>query len=43
MARLVSHCKDLELCLFDVQWEAIRASLVPQMVKNLPAMWETWV
>ena len=23
--------------------KGIRASLVPQMVKNLPAMWETWV
>jgi len=21
----------------------VRASLVPQLVKNLPAMWETWV
>ena len=43
MARLVSHCKDLELCLVDAQWEAIRASLVPQMVKNLSAVRETWV
>ena len=25
--------------LFQCSW----ASLVPQMVKNLPAMWETWV
>ena len=29
-----SRCADLSLC-----W----ASLVAQMVKNLPAMWETWV
>ena len=26
----------------DTQW-ASRASLVAQMVKNLPAMWEPWV
>ena len=25
------------------QYRAFRASLVAQMVKNLPAMWETWV
>ena len=24
-------------------WTSTRASLVAQMVKNLPAMWETWV
>ena len=23
--------------------EVVRASLVAQLVKNLPAMWETWV
>ena len=27
------------LCFF----EFLRASLVAQLVKNLPAMWETWV
>ena len=27
----------------NVTLRAIRASLVAQLVKNLPAMWETWV
>ena len=27
------------VCLFDFNW----ASLVAQTIKNLPAMWETWV
>ena len=24
-------------------WGVLRASLVAQLVKNLPAMWDTWV
>ena len=31
------------LLLFESQFPSIGASLVVQMVKNLPAMWETWV
>ena len=29
--------------LFYALWHTPRASLVAQLVKNLPAMWETWV
>ena len=28
---------------FKFQLNTVGVSLVPQMVKNLPAMWETWV
>ena len=28
---------------FDSIWALVRASLVAQLVKNLPGMWETWV
>ena len=34
---VISHYLDNELCL------EVRASLVAQLVKNLSAMWETWV
>ena len=36
-------------CVIAMQWniiwpqKGIRASLIAQLVKNLPAMWETWV
>ena len=32
-----------EFCTFEPIFEGWRASLVSQLVKNLPAMWETWV
>ena len=32
-----------EFCTFELIFEGWRASLVAQLVKNLPAMWETWV
>ena len=32
-----------EFCTFELIFEGWRASLVAQQVKNLPAMWETWV
>ena len=38
--------KKNEIILFAVTWidlEMTKASLVAQMVKSLPAMWETWV
>ena len=38
--------KENEIILFAVTWidlEMVKASLVAQMVKTLPAMWETWV
>ena len=38
--------KENEIILFAVTWidlEMVKASLVAQMVKSLPAMWETWV
>ena len=36
---ITSYCK---LC-FVPKYQLLRASLVAKMVKNLPAMWETWV
>ena len=30
-------------CLISIQLPVLGASLVDQLVKNLPAMWETWV
>ena len=35
------HRQTLFLILIEYQ-PCVRASLVAQMVKNLPAMWETW-
>ena len=32
-----------EFCTFELIFKGWRASLVAQQVKNLPAMWETWV
>ena len=32
-----------EFCTFELIFEGWRVSLVAQQVKNLPAMWETWV
>jgi hypothetical protein len=31
-----------DICIFKNIW-VIRASLVAQRLKHLPAMWETWV
>ena len=36
------HTQTLFLIFIEYQ-PYVRASLVAQMVKNLPAMWETWV
>ena len=38
--RAVRECH-IEEATFDQSYE--RVSLVAQMVKNMPAMWETWV
>ena len=32
-----------QVCPFDISYTHNQASLLAQMVKNLPAMWETWV
>ena len=41
----MGKCKSLGLlnCSFDMYLPLMWASLVAQLVKNLPAMWETWV
>ena len=41
----MGKCKSLSLlnCSFDMDLPLMWASLVAQLVKNLPAMWETWV
>ena len=33
----------LSINIFKVHPPSIRVSLIAQLVKNLPAMWETWV
>ena len=39
-----SHYSGGQNCPRFDQWEALQAvSLVAQTVKNLPAMWETWI
>jgi len=43
LANILSHSEGCLSTLFIVSFAVPRASLVAQMVKNLPAMWETWV
>ena len=38
--RIMSALTDVSICIFYI---FRRASLVAQMVKNLPTRWETWV
>ena len=40
---MVNENKTKRQMLYDFTYMGIRASLVAQTVKNLPAMWETWV
>ena len=42
MTKTVICCKLLSE-VFKNKYGGLGASLVAQMVKNLPAMWETWV
>ena len=42
-ANIFSPSKGCLFTLFIVSFAVPRASLVAQMVKNLPAMWEIWV
>ena len=41
----MGKCKSLGLlnCSFDMYLPLMQASLVAQLVKNPPVMWETWV
>ena len=41
--RKTRHCSSQETILLMLMFQHPLASLVAQMVKNLPAMWETWV
>ena len=43
LANIFSHSEGCLSTLFIVSFAVPRASLVAQMVKNLPAMWGTWV
>ena len=37
------HCTAETNIILECKYTSIRASLVAQVVKNPPAMWETWV